>query len=454
MAERGWQPSNLRCRFVSVFGPWVSQIGNFMCGIVGILGKNEVSPILVTALQRLEYRGYDSAGIATVDEDGRLKRRRAVGKLVNLSDLLVREPLTGKSGIGHTRWATHGAPTLANAHPQCAESVAVVHNGIIENFRELRASLAKDDYNQESETDTEVVALLTQRLIDKGASAFEAATETIRQLEGAFALAFLFEGERDLIVAARMGSPLALGIGDEEMFVGSDAIALAPLTDEIVYLEEGDIASVSRERFSIFDSEGREIERPVRTIDIETEDKSVPIGQVEDLGATQQNKTFEVETVRNVASSNSISIYLNLIALEEQVGGFIERVRGSNSLNPDQKDKYLTFLVQLQMNIGDLASSLPDADEELDHDEAEVTASYLENYWSHLKDNIGEFLSPERTAGLTVPLGIVAVSTGVGTIFGQPIVGSILGAWLAGRVSPEKVVGKILEGEQDTPEAK
>lgn len=424
-----------------------------MSGIVGILGKNEVVPTLVTALQRLEYRGYDSAGVATISEDGGLERRRAVGNLLNLSDLLVREPLTGKSGIGHTRWSTHGAPSVSNAHPQRAGSVAVVHNGIIENFRDFRESLADEGYTQTSETDTEVVALLTQRLIDQGAPPFEAASETIRQLEGAFALAFLFEGERDLIIAARKGSPLALGIGDEEMFVGSDAIALAPLTDRIVYLDEGDIASVSRERFTIFDAEGNAIERPLRTIDIEREDKGVSADQVEDSDTTRANRTFAVETVRTVASSSSVSIYLNLIALEEQIGWFIERVRGSNALDPSQKDRYLTFLVQLQVNIGDLVSSLPDAGEELNYEDAEVTASYLEKYWEHLKDNIGEYLSAERTAGLTVPLGIVAISTGVGSLFGQPIAGSILGAWLAGRVSPEKLVGKILEGNQDTPEA-
>lgn len=425
-----------------------------MAGIVGILGNNEASPILVSALQRLEFRGYDSAGIATINERGELHRRRAVGKLANLSDLLVYDPLAGKSGIGHTRWATHGAPSERNTHPICTASVAVVHNGIIENFRELRASLAEEGYNGESETDTEVLALSTQRLIDLGASPSEAAVETIRTLEGAFALAFLFDGESDLIVAARKGSPLAIGIGDEEKFVGSDAIALAPLTNKIVYLEEGDIALVSRKELTITDAEGTKVDRYVRTIDLEpeVEDVSTTIGERSET--LKSTTVFKVEDIRTVASENSVSVYLNLIALEEQVGGFVERVRGSNSLNPHQKDRYLTFLVQHQKNIGDLASSLPDADAELDHRQSEVIANYLEKYWEHLGKNISEFLSAERTAGLTVPLGIVAVSTGIGTLFGQPIVGSILGAWLAGKSSPEKVVGKFLEGRDHPPELK
>ncbi len=234
-----------------------------MCGIVGVLGHHEVAPILVEALRRLEYRGYDSAGIATV-EDGRLDRRRAVGKLVNLSDLLVHDPLAGKSGIGHTRWATHGAPTEANAHPHRAGRVAVVHNGIIENFRELRADLSGRPF--ESETDTETIAQLCERHMEAGMSPREAAVATLGALEGAFALAFLFEGEDDLIVAARKGSPLAIGHGDGEMYVGSDAIALGPLTDRITYLEEGDYAFVTRDGAEIHDARGRLANREMRTI--------------------------------------------------------------------------------------------------------------------------------------------------------------------------------------------
>ncbi|WP_136646234.1 glutamine--fructose-6-phosphate transaminase (isomerizing) [Tabrizicola sp. YIM 78059] len=227
-----------------------------MCGIVGVLGNHEAAPLLVEALKRLEYRGYDSAGIATVNA-GRLDRRRAVGKLVNLSDLLVHHPLPGKAGIGHTRWATHGAATVANAHPHRAGSVAVVHNGIIENFRTLREELAADGYAQESDTDTETVALLARRAIDRGATPVEAARSTLKRLEGAFALCFLFEGEENLLIAARRGSPLAIGHGEGEMFVGSDAIALAPLTDRITYLEEGDWAVITRDGAQIFDAADR-----------------------------------------------------------------------------------------------------------------------------------------------------------------------------------------------------
>jgi len=240
-----------------------------MCGIVGVLGNHEVAPILVEALKRLEYRGYDSAGIATVAE-GRLERRRAVGKLVNLSDLLVHEPLRGKAGIGHTRWATHGAPSVTNAHPHQAGPVAVVHNGIIENFRDLREELRGHGMSFVTETDTETVALLTQHHLDQGLSPAEAAKKTLARLEGAFALAFLFDGEEDLMVAARKGSPLAIGHGSGEMFVGSDAIALAPMTDRISYLEEGDIAVITRTSVEITDANGELANREVRTIQIDS----------------------------------------------------------------------------------------------------------------------------------------------------------------------------------------
>ncbi len=234
-----------------------------MCGIVGILGHHEVAPFILEALKRLEYRGYDSAGIATL-QDGTLDRRRAVGKLYNLSDRLVHEPLPGKAGIGHTRWATHGSPTEANAHPHRAGRVAVVHNGIIENYRDLRARLSDRPF--ESETDTETVARLCESFLDAGLPPREAASATVQELEGAFALAFLFQGEDDLIVAARRGSPLAIGHGEGEMFVGSDAIALAPLTHRITYLEEGDIAFVTRAGADIRDAEGRRANREARTI--------------------------------------------------------------------------------------------------------------------------------------------------------------------------------------------
>ncbi|MDA5094066.1 glutamine--fructose-6-phosphate transaminase (isomerizing) [Aliiroseovarius sp. KMU-50] len=237
-----------------------------MCGIVGVLGNHEAAPILVEALKRLEYRGYDSAGIATVNKDNRLDRRRAVGKLVNLSDELVHNPLQGKSGIGHTRWATHGAPTTDNAHPHRAGPVAVVHNGIIENFRELREELAAEGINFCTETDTETVALMAQSHLEKGVSPVEAVKATLARLDGAFALCFLFDGQDDLIIAARRGSPLAIGHGDGEMFVGSDAIALAPMTDKVTYLEEGDWAVITRAGAEIFDARNQHANRPMKQV--------------------------------------------------------------------------------------------------------------------------------------------------------------------------------------------
>ncbi|NVJ94698.1 MAG: glutamine--fructose-6-phosphate transaminase (isomerizing) [Marivivens sp.] len=239
-----------------------------MCGIVGVLGNHEAAPILVEALKRLEYRGYDSAGIATVN-NGVLDRRRAVGKLVNLSDRLVHEPLAGKAGIGHTRWATHGAATEVNAHPHRSGKVAVVHNGIIENFRELREFLAEHGIAHETDTDTETVALLAQHFVAQGQSPREAAQNTIARLEGAYALCLLFEGEEDLLIAARKGSPLAIGHGQGEMFVGSDAIALAPLTDTITYLDEGDWAVITRTSLEIRDADGEQVNRDVRKVNID-----------------------------------------------------------------------------------------------------------------------------------------------------------------------------------------
>ena len=240
-----------------------------MCGIVGVLGQHQAAPILVEALKRLEYRGYDSAGIATIN-NGKLERRRAVGKLVNLSDLLVHKPLAGKSGIGHTRWATHGVPSTKNAHPHQAGSVAVVHNGIVENFKELREELAQLGLPYKTDTDTETVALLAQYHLSQGDSPRVAAQKTVVRLEGAFALAFLFHGEEDLMIAARKGSPLAIGHGDGEMYVGSDAIALAPLTDRITYLDEGDFAVLTRKSVEITDKNGALANRETRKIAIDS----------------------------------------------------------------------------------------------------------------------------------------------------------------------------------------
>jgi glucosamine--fructose-6-phosphate aminotransferase (isomerizing) len=233
-----------------------------MCGIVGILGREPVADHLVDALKRLEYRGYDSAGVATL-EHGVLTRRRAEGKLRNLETRLRSEPLAGTSGIGHTRWATHGKPTEDNAHPHATARVAVVHNGIIENFRELREGLQKNGAKFGSETDTEVVAHLVDEEMRHGRSPREAVAAVLPQLRGAFALAFLFAGEDDLMIGARRGSPLAVGYGDGEMYLGSDAIALAPFTDHVTYLEDGDWAVVTRKKAEIRDTAGHLVARPV-----------------------------------------------------------------------------------------------------------------------------------------------------------------------------------------------
>ena len=233
-----------------------------MCGIVGILGSGPVAPLLVDALKRLEYRGYDSAGIATL-EDGHLTRCRAEGKLTRLEERLRQQPLSGRAGIGHTRWATHGAPTERNAHPHATERVAVVHNGIIENFKALREEISAAGRELTTDTDTEVVAHLVTMALDRGLTPKDAMAETLGRLEGAFALAVLFDGENDLLIAARRGSPLAIGHGQGEMFVGSDAIALSPFTDAITYLDEGDWAVVTRSGALIYDEDGQEVTRPV-----------------------------------------------------------------------------------------------------------------------------------------------------------------------------------------------
>src|SRR6267378_228805 len=234
-----------------------------MCGIVGILGNEPVAGQLVDALKRLEYRGYDSAGVATL-EHGALTRRRAEGKLRNLEARLQSEPLQGLIGIGHTRWATHGKPTESNAHPHATEKLAVVHNGIIENFRELREELEKTGAKFGSDTDTEVVAHLVTREMKNGRSPADAVAAALPRLRGAFALAFLFEGEENLLVGARRGSPLAVGYGDGEMYLGSDAIALAPFTDSISYLDDGDWVVVRRDGAQVHDAAGRVVSRAVQ----------------------------------------------------------------------------------------------------------------------------------------------------------------------------------------------
>jgi glutamine---fructose-6-phosphate transaminase (isomerizing) len=234
-----------------------------MCGIVGILGARPAAPLILEALGRLEYRGYDSAGIATLDGSG-IDRRRAEGKLASLTAVLERRPLTGTTGIGHTRWATHGAPTEGNAHPHGTTRVSVVHNGIIENHATLRLELEAEGQEFSTETDTESVAQLLDLYLKRGMTPEEAASAGLRRLEGAYALALIFAGYPDLMIGARHGAPLAVGFGDDEMFLGSDALALAPLTRRIAYLEDGDWAVITREGARFMNRAGEVIVRPIR----------------------------------------------------------------------------------------------------------------------------------------------------------------------------------------------
>jgi glucosamine--fructose-6-phosphate aminotransferase (isomerizing) len=234
-----------------------------VCGIIGILGRNQVAPLLLDGLKRLEYRGYDSAGVATV-ANGTIERRRAQGKLINLEAALNRDPIDGLIGIGHTRWATHGAPTEVNAHPHGDSRVVLVHNGIIENFHDLRKELTARGCVFATETDTEVIVHLLSTLIAEGRTPQQAIENALPRLHGAFALAILFAGRDDLMIGARRGSPLAVGFGDGEMFLGSDALALAPLTNRICYLEEGDWAEVTNEGAIIHDASGAVVDRPIK----------------------------------------------------------------------------------------------------------------------------------------------------------------------------------------------
>ncbi|MDD9878795.1 MAG: glutamine--fructose-6-phosphate transaminase (isomerizing) [Magnetovibrio sp.] len=238
-----------------------------MCGIIGIIGKTEVAPLLLDGLKRLEYRGYDSAGIATI-VNGSIDRRRAEGKLGNLDALLDAEPITGTTGIGHTRWATHGVPNEVNAHPHATDRVAVVHNGIIENFQELRDEVVAAGHNLASDTDTEVIVHLIDQYLKDGRSPQEATQAALKRLDGAFALAIVFAGETKLMMAARKGSPLAIGVGEDEMFIGSDAIALAPLTKVIIYLDDGDCAVLTDKNYTIFDAAGNEVRRDIRLTEL------------------------------------------------------------------------------------------------------------------------------------------------------------------------------------------
>jgi glutamine---fructose-6-phosphate transaminase (isomerizing) len=234
-----------------------------MCGIVGILGSGPVAGSIVAALKRVEYRGYDSAGVATLD-NGRLERRRAEGKLKNLETKLAAAPLGGAIGIGHTRWATHGKPTENNAHPHASPRLAVVHNGIIENFRALRQELAAAGYAFATETDSEVAAFVVEDELAKGKSPQDAVHAALGRLRGAFALVYLFEAEEDLLIGARQGAPLAIGYGDGEMYLGSDALALAPFTDRVAYLEEGDRVALTRQGADIRDARGKPVQRRIQ----------------------------------------------------------------------------------------------------------------------------------------------------------------------------------------------
>ncbi|WP_424813126.1 glutamine--fructose-6-phosphate transaminase (isomerizing) [Roseococcus sp. YIM B11640] len=235
-----------------------------MCGIVGVIGREDAAPRLLDALKRLEYRGYDSAGIATL-VNGHVERRRAEGKLGNLAAVLEAQPLPGTTGIGHTRWATHGAPVERNAHPHATERVAVVHNGIFENYAELRAELEKQGQVFETETDTETFCRLLDQLLSEGLAPEQAAAAALKRVHGAFAVAMMFAGEHKKLIAARQGAPLAIGFGEGEMFVGSDAMALAPLTRRIAYLEEGDWAVLDQDGAHFFDIDDQPVSRQIRT---------------------------------------------------------------------------------------------------------------------------------------------------------------------------------------------
>lgn len=282
-----------------------------MCGIVGILGTKPVAGQLVDALKRLEYRGYDSAGVATLDH-GVMGRRRAEGKLQALDARLKEEPLAGSTGIGHTRWATHGKPTESNAHPHATDKVAVVHNGIIENFRELREKLIAAGHKFASETDTEVVAHLVTDYMQKGKSPADAVGATLKELRGAFALAFLFTGEDDLLIGARKGSPLAVGYGKGEMYLGSDAIALSPFTDTITYLDDGDWVVLTHTSASVRDAEDNEVKRPVV--------KSSVTSQLVDKGNHKHFMAKEIHEQPEVVG-HTLAHYIDMVGERVQLPG-------------------------------------------------------------------------------------------------------------------------------------
>ncbi|MFN2100139.1 glutamine--fructose-6-phosphate transaminase (isomerizing) [Altererythrobacter sp. MF3-039] len=282
-----------------------------MCGIIGIVGDEPVADRLIDGLKRMEYRGYDSAGICTIS-NGRLVRRRAEGKLANLVDVVSQDPAGGNIGIAHTRWATHGAPTTTNAHPHATEHVALVHNGIIENFKPLRKELLDDGRRLESETDSEVVAHLVSREIENGASPQDAVKTVLPRLRGAFALAIAFRDHPDLLIGARLGSPLVVGYGEGETFLGSDALALAPLTQEIAYLEEGDWAVITCDGATIYDSEHVEVDRSISTSGASA--ASVEKGNYRHY---MQKEIFEQPTVVAQTLSSYLRLSDNSIAMPQ-----------------------------------------------------------------------------------------------------------------------------------------
>ena len=274
-----------------------------MCGIIGYLGNNEASPILLESLRRLEYRGYDSAGITTVHQ-GELLVRKASGRLVNLADLLVRDPIRGKIGIGHTRWATHGKATENNAHPHSSKNVSVVHNGIIENYKEIKKQLIQEGYVFHSETDTEVIPVLCQKFLDKGLSCLDSVHQTVDMLKGQYAICFIFKNNSDLIILARRGSPLVIGHGQSTMFVASDALALAGLTKEITYLEDGDTATVTRNGATVFDKSHNVINRPRAFVTIDSIDLNKGGFRHFMLKEIHEQPKVLAKAIKNVTSDN------------------------------------------------------------------------------------------------------------------------------------------------------
>ena len=285
-----------------------------MCGIIGIVGRAPVADRLIDSLRRLEYRGYDSAGVAALAEGG-FERRRAAGKLRNLEATLAAEPMSGETGIGHTRWATHGAPTVGNAHPHVVGRVAVVHNGIIENFAELKAMLVAEGREFSSQTDTEMVAHLMDRALNRGLSSLEAFQAMLGQITGAYALCVMVSGERPVIMGARLGPPLVVGHGDGEMYLGSDAVAVSPFTNRVTYLDEGDHVLIDHDRAEVFDRAGRPVERPVHVVAASV--------AIVDKGGYRHFMAKEIHEQPD-ACQHTLSAYLDPVAMRAKGGERLE----------------------------------------------------------------------------------------------------------------------------------